>query len=74
MPLSVKFIYYITYRIANLEKLYDMEIYLQDFAMHDSSRDLLLIDNMRSKGLKGALSQVSSVDLIEIYLINHYSY
>ena len=48
----------INFSMSNLEKMFDIGLYLNDLSMHDSSRDLVLAGTQQQAELKLALDQV----------------
>ena len=45
------------YRMENLEKMFNVGLYINDLSMHDSSRDLVLAGTQQQAELKMALDQ-----------------
>ena len=45
--------------LDNIDRMFDLGLYINDLSMHDVSRDLVLIGIQQSKELKSALNQVS---------------
>ncbi len=47
-------------RLDNLDRMFDVGLYLNDLSMHDSSRDLVLAGQQQQAELKMALAQVKT--------------
>ncbi len=48
----------VTFRMENLQKMFETGLYINDLSMHDSSRDLVLAGTQQQAELKMALDQV----------------
>jgi len=46
-------------RMNNLEKLYNLGLYISDLSMHNASRDMVLLGGAQSKQLATVLVQVN---------------
>ena len=59
------------FSLANMEHMYEMNLFINDLSMHDVSRDLVMVGTDRSKELKAALKQLLP-DRKAIFLLTHY--
>ena len=49
------------FRMENLDRMFELGIYITDLSMHDVSRDLILVGTQQSNELSSALEQVRQI-------------
>src|SRR4051794_36558352 len=57
------------HRMYNLRQMFETGLFINDFAMHDSSRDIVLTSTQQAAELKLLLDQVSSLNCLQLSIL-----